>query len=141
MAKKIPNLGPAEWDVLRVLWEQGEASAREVAEALQRQRPLAQTTVATLLTRLREKGLVRHRKSGRGKAFVYQSVLDPAKVRTPALKRFVKQVFSDDVIGAISTLVEAHDLSPAEVRQLRAIVDKSAKSKRRKQDDSRGRQT
>ncbi len=132
MAKKIPNLGPAEWDVLRVLWEHGEASAREVAEALRKQRPLAQTTVTTLLTRLRTKGLIRHRKSGRGKSFLYEATLEPVVVKTSVLKRFVKQIYGDDVISAVSTLVDDQDLSPEQLRQLRAIVERTAKDKSKK---------
>lgn len=127
MAKSLPNLGPAEWEILRILWEEEEASAKQVAEILRRRRPVAQTTVTTLLTRLRDKGVVHCRKASKGKAFVYSPALKPDDVRPPLFLRLAKQLFGDDLVSAFAALVEEQDLSPAELRQLRAVVNKAAK--------------
>lgn len=127
MAKELPNLGPVEWEVLRILWEAGEASAREVTETMRQQRPVAQTTVATLLTRLRDKGLVDCRKASRGNKFVYLPTMQPEEVRPPMFVRLAKQLFGDDLLSAFSALVDEHDLSPDQLRQLRAMVNRAAK--------------
>ncbi len=54
----LKNLSPLEQDVMNIVWEEKECSVREVVEKLQSQKKLAYTTVATLLQRLFEKGLV-----------------------------------------------------------------------------------
>ena len=63
-----PNLGPLESDVLRVLWNKGESTVRDVLEALDR--PLAYTTVMTTLDRLFKKGLLDRHKSERSFRYV-----------------------------------------------------------------------
>jgi len=57
---------------LRVLWQRGEASVAEICEALRPERALAQTTVATVLSRLEKRGVVAHRVR-RGSSFTGRS--------------------------------------------------------------------
>ena len=66
-AKQIPP--PLELECLKALWRLGEGSARDVREALLQDRPLAYTTVMTMLDRLAKKGGLSRRKVGR--AYVY----------------------------------------------------------------------
>ena len=64
-------LGDLELDVLRLVWGHGEATVREIRSALSRRRPLAYTTIMTVMVRLTDKGLLRRRKLGR--AFLYST--------------------------------------------------------------------
>ena len=54
-----------ELDILKVLWDRGEATVREVYEELRPRLPIAQNTVQAFLRTMEEKGLVRHRLEGR----------------------------------------------------------------------------
>ena len=75
-----PRLPQLELECLRVLWKQPGASVAEVRAALQR--PLAYTTVMTVLERLSAKGVVQRRKQGR--AYAYSALLTrtpPARMR------------------------------------------------------------
>ncbi len=58
--RTIPELGPLEFTLLRILWKRPPASAREVLDAYNRHagKPLKYTTVMTLLTRMAEKGVL-----------------------------------------------------------------------------------
>ena len=56
------SLSELQLSLMRVLWQRGEASTAEVAEALRGERDLAHTTVATLLTRLEKRGLLASRR-------------------------------------------------------------------------------
>ena len=74
MASRHPPASETELDVLKVLWEHGPATGRQVNTRLRRQgRRYAYTTVLTLLQRLEAKGHVRSDKSGL--AYVFQAVL------------------------------------------------------------------
>ena len=74
--KKSANLTDAELRLMDVVWEKGEATVSEVAEALPRELGLAYNTVLTTLRILEEKGFLRHTKAKEGRAFVYRAVVD-----------------------------------------------------------------
>ena len=68
------NLGDLQLAILRALWNRGEAPVSEVHAALS-DRGLALTTIATMLRKMEEKGLVSHR--GHGRQFLYRAEVDP----------------------------------------------------------------
>src|SRR5512143_1144068 len=66
---EIHQLTELQIGLLRVLWDRGEATVAEICDALRPSRALAPTTVATLLSRLERRGVVRHRTVSR--QFIY----------------------------------------------------------------------
>ena len=62
MAKKNPDLTPAEWAIMSVVWESKEVIVRDVVEALRESHGWAQTTVRTMMERLVRKGHLAQRK-------------------------------------------------------------------------------
>ncbi len=88
-ASEIPP--PLELDCLRILWHLGEGSVREVHAEMVKSRPLAYTTVMTLLERLESRGAVGRRKSGR--AFLYTPRLEKDEARRAAVRELVESLF------------------------------------------------
>jgi predicted transcriptional regulator len=88
-ARDIPP--PLELECLSVLWRLGESNVRTVQEALAANRPLAYTTVMTMLERLARKQLVSRRKAGRH--FLYASQVDRNTVRQNAVRNLVDSLF------------------------------------------------
>ena len=78
-----PRLTAPQLEILRVLWERSEATVVEIHRALQAERPLAATTIATLLSRLEKRGLVAYRTEGR--QYVYRAVLQERDAQQHAL--------------------------------------------------------
>jgi BlaI family transcriptional regulator, penicillinase repressor len=87
--REIPP--PLELECLKVLWRSGEANVKSVQEALAPRRPLAYTTVMTVLDRLARKGMVSRRKQGR--LFLYASQLAPETVCEHAVKQLLENFF------------------------------------------------
>ncbi len=81
-----------EMDCLKVLWKQPEASVSEVRAGLPR--PLAYTTVMTVLDRMCTKGLVTRRKRGRG--YAYAAALDLESARAQAVRQLLANLFEQD---------------------------------------------
>ena len=81
-----------EMDCLKVLWSRPEASVADVRAGLSR--PLAYTTVMTVLDRMCTKGLVKRRK--RGRAWSYAAVLDLETARAEAVRRLIATLFEAD---------------------------------------------
>jgi len=95
MGKERELPPPLEMACLNALWELGEANVEEVRVCVSRARPLAYTTVLTLLDRLSRRGAVSRRKEGRG--FRYQPAIDRDKLRRLALTQFLDHHFSGSV--------------------------------------------
>ena len=88
-ARDLPP--PLELECLKALWGLGEASVRQVQDAIAPQRQLAYTTVMTVMDRLARRGCVRRTKSGR--SFVYAPVLTQEAVRKMAVQDLVQNLF------------------------------------------------
>ena len=86
-------LGELQHAIMAVLWDRGEATTADVHEALRDDRGLALTTIATMLRKMEDKGVVLHRVDGR--QFVYRAAVSEDQVRRsmvgelvgPALRR------------------------------------------------------
>lgn len=83
---------PLEVECLKILWKQTEASVAQVRAGLPR--PLAHTTVMTILDRMRVKGLVTRRK--RGRSWCYAAALDLDSARSHAVGQLVANFFGND---------------------------------------------
>ena len=95
MAKERELPPPLEMACLNALWELGEGNVEEVRVCVSRGRPLAYTTVLTLLDRLSRRGAVSRRKEGRG--FRYQPSIERDKLRRLALGQFLDHHFGGSV--------------------------------------------
>jgi predicted transcriptional regulator len=82
---------PLEMTCLNALWEIHEGNVEDVRKVVSQNRPLAYTTVLTLLDRLARRGAVARRKEGRG--FRYQPVVARDKLRRLALRQFLEYHF------------------------------------------------
>ena len=92
--KELPP--PLEMMCLNALWAVGEGNVEEVRRVVAQTRPLAYTTVLTLLDRLARRGAVSRRKEGRG--FRYQPTVERDKLRRMALKQFLEYHFENSVM-------------------------------------------
>lgn len=104
------KLTSLQQSILRVLWDANEASVVDVQSALASERSLAQTTVATLLKRLEERGLVDHRKEGR--QFVYFATVDADEVG-----RDLVGGLATDLYGGRASELFAHLLDTTKVTE------------------------
>jgi BlaI family penicillinase repressor len=104
---------PLELECLSVLWRLGESSVRTVQEALAASRPLAYTTVMTMLERLARKQLVSRRKTGRH--FVYAALVERDVVRRHAVSNLVDALFDASPQQLLAFLANDAVLPPATV--------------------------
>lgn len=93
MAKKTAQDLPPRLELLclKALWTLGEGNVNEVRDLVSATKPLAYTTVMTLLERLARKGVAARRKVGR--AFVYAPQVSQESVRRTAFREFLEQHF------------------------------------------------
>jgi BlaI family transcriptional regulator, penicillinase repressor len=114
--------------VMRVLWERGEATVAEIWEALWAERQLAQTTVATLLSRLEKRGVVSHRVDVR--QYVYAARVTEADVKKSMVKDLTERLFDGDVAALMSHLLTARAVKPGDLARVKKLIETHEKSRR-----------
>ncbi len=121
----MDELSPSEReiDILKILWERGEASVRDVHAAMNAERECAFTTVQTLLRIMADKGLVSQRKDGRRLFF-------KAKYsRQRASSRFLRKVFDGALDELVLSMLEAEKTSPTEMKAIEQLISRARQGK------------
>lgn len=126
-----PKIPEAEADVLAVLFDSEEATARQVREVLAKKRPMAHGTVVTLLRRLEDRGLVKRRKADQGKAFVYRPAKAHARTFGPVATSLMQRAFGGRPAALVASLFETRPPSSDEIDELEALVDRLRKDAKR----------
>jgi predicted transcriptional regulator len=116
-----PPLSGLEQKVMDIIWSRNAATAADVQSALQPDRTLRDSTVRTVLSRLEEKGYLKHKVDGR--TFVYSSVERPANLAVRAVKQIVDRLCHGSFESLLVGLVDDEIVDPQELQQ---IVDRLA---------------
>ncbi|HEX7418940.1 MAG TPA: BlaI/MecI/CopY family transcriptional regulator [Thermoanaerobaculia bacterium] len=127
MKKKTSRLTRFELEIMDVLWPLGEASVREVRDALPEDRRPAYTTVQTIVQRLEQKGAVRRsRKVGNALMF------EPLITRKSAYRRLIDEfldLFGGSAQPVVAHLIESGKLTLEDIKALEKSGEKSRKKK------------
>lgn len=99
---------------MNIVWELDECSVKEVMERVNRRKQLAYTTVATILQRLHDKGLVTRK--GQGNIFMYSSKLSKKSYSKNLAQSFLNKFFSSFGDVAVTSFAESIDKLPKEKR-------------------------
>jgi len=109
--------------VVRVLWGHGECTVIEVQEALLPSRRLAQTTVATILSRLERRGVVDHRTVGR--QFVYRAEITEPQVRRSMVSGLTALLFDGSPAALISHLLADREIARRDLDEVKRLIAKA----------------
>jgi BlaI family penicillinase repressor len=117
-----PALSKAELEVARVLWELGEATVRQVHEAISASQKISFATVQTYMRRLEAKGYAKTWLSGRTR--VYAPRVKPATVIRETVDDLVERLFGGETLPLMQHLIEDRGVSPEDLAQLRSLLDR-----------------
>jgi len=121
-----PTFTDRELDVMGELWTLGSATVAEVQERLPD--TLAYTTVLTILRTLEQKGYVGHEEEGR--AHRYKPLVKREAAGARALRRMVDKLFKGSPELLLTQLVSERNLSDAELRRLRRLLDERLRGRK-----------
>ena len=119
------QFGRMQHRIMRVLWGRGRVSAREITEALNRDEPVAHSTVQTLLRQLEAKGAVGH--EARGRTFVFFPRVEEDRVKRGATRDLLDRVFGGRASDLVAHLLKDERLSKAELDELRRLINRRRK--------------
>lgn len=120
------RLGDLQLAIMHVLWEGGEASSSAVHAALFEEHGLAPTTIATMLKKMEDKGILTHRREGR--QFLFRPTIQEEEVRQTMVRELVGHVFQGDSTALVNHLLEIGDFKPEELAQLRQQIERARAS-------------
>ncbi len=122
MAPRESDLGTAELEVLKALWDHGPATVRQVLRHLHDQgRRVAYTTVLTFLSRLEQKRFVKSDKSDQ--AYVYRPVVSRQKVTATRLRSVIEQLYDGAAAPMVLQLMRQENFSADEIAELQILID------------------
>ena len=108
--------------IMRVLWDRSEATVQEIWEALHAERGLAQTTVATMLSRLERRGVVTRRAQSR--QYHYRAAVAEREVQHSMVGELTERLFDGDVTALVQHLLTGEDVSPGDIAKIRDMIER-----------------
>ena len=124
---KTPRPTDAELAILRVLWEHGACTVRQVHEALSRERPAAYTTALKMLQIMTEKGLVRRDVSDR--THIYQPRLSEEQTQRQLVRDLLDRAFGGSSSKLVMQALSAKRATPEELTEIRRLLEGSRDSR------------
>lgn len=125
---ELPPLAPAEWEVMKVLWDEGPLAARDVFARLPKKHGWAYKTVKTLLSRLVAKGALAYDQIGN--SYLYRAAVDRQAVTRQEVRSVFQRLISEACSPVLAQFIDEADLSDAEIRQLKRRLDEKRTSRR-----------
>ena len=111
------KISDSELEVMRVLWEAGDAlPITEIRQALRERKGWEATTVKTLVQRLVGKGVLEQEKR---KVFYYRPLVSESEYGDWAVNGMVRRLFRGSAKALVATLVQSDGLSDADIAELR----------------------
>lgn len=124
--RDVPRPTDAELSILRVLWQRGASTVREVQGVLNRGRPTGYTTVLKLLQIMTQKGLVRRDESQR--SHVYEPRLAEEQTQRQLVSDLLDRAFDGSARKLVMQALSVKRASPEELEQIRQLLDELERS-------------
>jgi predicted transcriptional regulator len=121
MTRRPGPLTEVELEIMHVVWELGDATVKQVHDVLSARRPVAYTTVMTMLGLLAKKGHLKREESG--KAFVYRAAHTKGRVVSKMLDDFVARVFHGSARPLVLALLKDRKISRRDLDEIARLAE------------------
>ncbi len=121
------NPTPAELEVLRIIWEQGPCTVREVMNLLKPKRPRAYTSVMSLMNVMAEKGLLNQKAKGR--AFIYSAKVSRDKTQSSMLSDLLNRAFDGSANALVAHLLQQAEPNSEELDEIHKTITRITRKK------------
>src|SRR5438477_366281 len=109
MRPKHNTLTPQELEIMKLVWQRGAATVRDVYEALLDRRKIAYTTVMTMMKILETKGYLKKRRQDR--AFLYRPAHPKNQIIGGMIREFIDRVFNGSAEPLLVHLVKSRSMN------------------------------
>lgn len=120
---ELPPLSDAQLEIMNVVWDRGQTTVGEIWKILGSRRSVSRNTVSTMVSRLEDKGWLRHRADGG--TYLYSATRARERVLPRMVHRLIDSAFQGSAEGLVLSLLEGGRLSAEEVERIKALLDKA----------------
>ena len=120
------QISDAEWQVMKIIWMQGEQTSRDLIRVLAERFDWSKSTIQTLLARLVEKDCLTRKKEG--KSFVYSALLTLDQSRDLLVQDIKDKVCSRRMKNLLADLIVECDFTQADLEDLEAVISEKKAS-------------
>lgn len=128
MSRQTPKPTDAELAILRVLWERGPSTVRQVHDVLNRERPAAYTTSLKLLQIMTEKGLVE--RDERDRTHIYRTRLSEGQTQRQLIRDLLDRAFDGSSTKLVLQALAARRATADELQEIRQVIDDARQESR-----------
>src|SRR5882762_4008047 len=121
MKHHLPKPTEVELELLRVLWDKGEATVRELYEVVSQQRSLGYTSVLKTLQIMTEKGLVE--RTEQGKAHLYRAAASQEQTQSQLLRDLSTRLFAGSAAQLAMHALSMETVDSDELRAIAQLID------------------
>lgn len=125
MASRSYRLGDLQLRIMQTLWDHGPATVSQVQSQLGDGSELAYTTVATMLRKMEDRGLVTHESQGR--KFIYRAAVEADDVTQSMAHDLLDRLFEGNLADMVSHLLTTREVSREELREIERLVARHKK--------------
>jgi BlaI family transcriptional regulator, penicillinase repressor len=110
-----------ELQIMKVIWERGMATVKDVCDAMSQKKAIAYTTILTLMGILEEKGALVHSRSGR--AYVYKPLLTRQQATRNQVRDVLARFFDGSAEKLIANVLENEIKKPEQLGSVRNLLE------------------
>ena len=121
---EVRKLSAANFEIMKVIWEKGEATAAEVLDAINKKRKekIGRTSILVQLTRLREYGWLKYRKVNR--TYYYSAAFGREKATRDIIDDVKTRIFDGSHSELVRCLFENSEITDEEIKDIRDILNR-----------------
>ena len=121
------RFGRVQLRIMQVLWKKGRVNAREITEILNKESPIAHSTVQTLLRKLENKGSIDHDIEDR--TFVFYPLVKANQVIKSVSREMIDRMLQGNAGDLVCYLIKHEQISKSELKQIRKLINEKGKSR------------
>lgn len=123
--KPLPQISEAEYEVMRIVWQDAPISTNEIVEKLEKTTSWNPKTIQTLIKRLVTKRALTYEKEGR--VFVYTPLVEENEYVSQESSSFLKKYYNGNISAMLSAFLDNDKLSASDINDLRSLLDRNSK--------------
>ena len=121
MSKSISGLTRREWELLKICWNLGRTTARNIHEESLKEKKYAYMTTKTMLDRLVEKDYLTREKLG--PVWIYKPTMSKKKLTSNAMNDFFKTVLENKIAPIFLHIIKNKEKYHLEIEELKKVID------------------
>ena len=114
------RFGNVQYRIMQVLWDHGRINARDITEKMNESKPIAHSTVQTLLRKLEQKGAVDHDVEER--TFIFYPLVKREKVTQYTLRDISDRMFAGSPSALVSNLIKNEKFTAQELAEIKKLL-------------------